>query len=58
MTVRSSATRCEIVVGADQDRVLSHFALVSPVITVRVQSGLLSQKAAEEVTSGHSVEKR
>ena len=48
----------EIAVAPMTQRVMAHFALTSPGIAVRVQSGSAGQKAAEEVASGHPADKR
>lgn len=50
--------KVEIVVAPLLDRVAAHAGLVSPAISVRVQSGGLGQRAAEAVTEGHSKDKR
>jgi short-subunit dehydrogenase len=50
--------KVEITVAPLLDRVAAHAGLVSPVISVRVQSGSLGQRAAAAVTEGHSKDKR
>jgi short-subunit dehydrogenase len=48
----------EIAVAPMTQRVMAHFALASPGIAVKAQSGSVGQKAAEEVASGHPDSKR
>jgi short-subunit dehydrogenase len=48
----------EIAVAPMTQRVMAHFALASPGIAVKAQSGSVGQKAAEEVASGHPADKR
>jgi short-subunit dehydrogenase len=50
--------RAEITVAPLTQRALAHFALASPGISARVQSGSAGQKAAEEVAAGHPDHKR
>lgn len=50
--------RAEVVVATPQQRLAAHFALLSPSLAVRAQSGSAGQKAAEEIAAGHSDEKR
>jgi len=50
--------KAELTVAPLTQRALAHFALASPGISVRVQSGSAGQKAAEEVASGHPSHKR
>lgn len=50
--------RVEVTVAPLLDRVAAHAGLVSPSISVRVQSGSVGQKAAAAVTEGHSKDKR
>jgi short-subunit dehydrogenase len=50
--------KVEISVAPLTQRALAHFALASPGISVRVQSGSAGQKAAEAVASGHPNSKR
>ena len=45
--------KVEIAVGPLRQRALSHFALASPGIAVRAQSGSAGQKAAESIAAGH-----
>jgi short-subunit dehydrogenase len=48
----------EIAVAPLTQRAMAHFALASPGIAVKVQSGSVGQKAAQAVASGHPVDKR
>jgi short-subunit dehydrogenase len=48
----------EIAVAPMTQRLMAHFALASPGIAVKVQSGSAGQKAAEEVAAGHPAHKR
>lgn len=50
--------KAELAVGPLRQRVLSHFALASPGIAVRAQSGSAGQKAAESIAAGHGDDKR
>ncbi len=50
--------KVEVVVAPLQLRAMSHFALASPAISVRVQSGPAGQKAAKAVAEGHPADKR
>jgi short-subunit dehydrogenase len=50
--------RAELTVAPIPQRLMSHFALTSPGIAVRAQSGSAGQKAAEAVASGHPEDKR
>jgi short-subunit dehydrogenase len=50
--------KAELVVAPVPLRVMSHFALTSPSVAVRAQSGATGQKAAEAVASGHPEDKR
>ncbi|HEU5143282.1 MAG TPA: SDR family NAD(P)-dependent oxidoreductase [Solirubrobacterales bacterium] len=50
--------RAEVAVAPIAQRALAHFALASPAIGVRAQSGSAGQKAAQAVADGHSAEKR
>jgi short-subunit dehydrogenase len=50
--------KVEVAVAPMQQRFLAHFGLVSPGIAVRTASGSAGQKAAAEVASGHSKDKR
>jgi short-subunit dehydrogenase len=45
--------KVELTVAPLQQRFMSHFALTSPSIAVRAQSGSAGQKAAREVADGH-----
>jgi short-subunit dehydrogenase len=48
------SNRAEIVVAPPVSRALSHFAVISPAVSARVQSAPVGQKAAEEVSAGHA----
>jgi short-subunit dehydrogenase len=48
----------EIAVAPLAQRAMAHFALASPGVAVRVQSGSVGQKAAAEIASGHPDDKR
>lgn len=48
----------EIAVAPLAQRAMAHFALASPGIAVKAQSGSAGQKAAEAVASGHPADKR
>lgn len=50
--------KAEIAVAPLPQRALAHFALTSPGISVRVQSGSAGQKAADEIAAGHPSDKR
>jgi short-subunit dehydrogenase len=50
--------KVELAVAPLPQRALSHFALASPAISVRAQSGAAGQKAAKAVAEGHSDDKR
>jgi short-subunit dehydrogenase len=50
--------KTEIAVAPLAQRALAHFALSSPGISVRVQSGSAGQKAADEIAAGHPDSKR
>jgi len=50
--------RAELTVAPIQQRVAAHFALASPSLSVRAQSGSTGQKAAEAIAKGHPDEKR
>jgi short-subunit dehydrogenase len=52
------ADKVEVAVAPVQQRFLAHFGLISPGIAVRTASGAAGQKAAAEVASGHSRDKR
>jgi short-subunit dehydrogenase len=50
--------KVEVVVAPLQLRAMSHFALATPAISVRAQSGSAGQKAAKAVAEGHPSDKR
>lgn len=50
--------RAEVTVAPLPQRAAAHFALVSPAISVRAQSGGLGQKSAEAIAKGHPADKR
>jgi short-subunit dehydrogenase len=50
--------KAEVAVAPLAQRALAHFALVSPAIAVRTQSGAAGQKAAEAIADGHPSDKR
>jgi short-subunit dehydrogenase len=50
--------KVEVVVAPLPLRAVSHFALATPSISVRAQSGAAGQKAAKAVAEGHSADKR
>jgi short-subunit dehydrogenase len=50
--------KAEVVVAPLPQRALAHFALTSPGIAARAQSGAAGQKAAEAVAAGHPDSKR
>jgi short-subunit dehydrogenase len=50
--------KTELAVAPLPQRVMAHFGLASPAISVRVQSGAAGQKAAKAVAEGHPVDKR
>jgi short-subunit dehydrogenase len=50
--------KVEIAVAPIAQRALAHFALTSPAIAVKTQSGSAGQKAAKAVADGHSTDKR
>lgn len=50
--------KAEIAVAPLALRAMAHFALASPGIAVKAQSGSMGRKAAEEVASGHPADKR
>jgi short-subunit dehydrogenase len=50
--------KVELAVAPLPQRVMSHFALASPGIAVRAQSGAAGQKAAQAVADGHPADKR
>jgi short-subunit dehydrogenase len=50
--------KVEVVSAPLQLRVMSHFALATPAISVKAQSGAAGQKAAKAVADGHPSDKR
>ena len=50
--------KVEVVVAPLQLRAMSHFALATPAISIRAQSGSAGQKAAKAVADGHPEDKR
>jgi short-subunit dehydrogenase len=50
--------KVEVVVAPLRSRALSHLALASPTISVRVQSGSVGQQTGEEIAAGHPRDKR
>jgi short-subunit dehydrogenase len=50
--------KVEVAVAPIAQRALAHFALASPAIAVKTQSGSAGQKAAKAVADGHSSDKR
>lgn len=50
--------KVEVVVAPLQLRAMSHFAMATPSISVRAQSGAAGQKAAKAVADGHPPDKR
>jgi short-subunit dehydrogenase len=50
--------RAEVTVAPPLQRAAAHFALLSPALSVRAQSGGAGQKAAEAIAKGHSADKR
>jgi short-subunit dehydrogenase len=50
--------KAEVAVAPLPQRAMAHFALASPGIAVRVQSGSAGQRAAKAVADGHSPDKR
>jgi short-subunit dehydrogenase len=50
--------KVEVVVAPLPLRVMSHFALATPAISVRAQSGAAGQRAAKAVAEGHPGDKR
>jgi short-subunit dehydrogenase len=58
-TVRAiERDKVEVTVAPLTQRAMSHFALASPGLAVRVQSGSTGQKAAKAVADGHGTDKR
>lgn len=50
--------KVEIAVAPRTQRFMAHFALASPAISVRAQSGSAGQRAAKSIADGHPTEKR
>lgn len=50
--------KAEVTVAPFQQRAAAHFALASPALGVKVQSGSAGQKAAQAIADGHPPEKR
>jgi short-subunit dehydrogenase len=50
--------KAEVAVAPLQQRAAAHFALVSPSMSVKAQSGSTGQKAAEAIAKGHPTDKR
>lgn len=50
--------KVEVTIAPLPQRFGAHLALVSPSLSVRVQSGSAGQKAAEDIAAGHSPDKR
>jgi short-subunit dehydrogenase len=50
--------RAEIAVAPIQQRAAAHFALISPALGVKAQSGSAGQKAAQAIADGHPADKR
>jgi short-subunit dehydrogenase len=50
--------RVELTVATPLLRAASHFALMSPALSVRAQSGSAGQKAAQAIADGHPADKR
>ena len=50
--------KVEVVVAPLQLRAMSHFALATPSVSIRAQSGSAGQKAAKAVAEGHPSDKR
>lgn len=50
--------KAEIAVAPLQQRAAAHFALASPALSVKAQSGSTGQKAAEAIAKGHPTDKR
>jgi len=50
--------KAEIAVAPPQQRAAAHFALISPSLSVKAQSGSTGQKAAEAIAQGHPDTKR
>lgn len=50
--------KVEVTIAPLPQRAGAHLALISPSLSVKVQSGRAGQKAAEEIAAGHSADKR
>jgi short-subunit dehydrogenase len=50
--------KVEVTIAPLQQRAGAHLALISPALSVKVQSGSAGQKAAEAIAEGHSSDKR
>jgi short-subunit dehydrogenase len=50
--------KAEITIAPLQQRAAAHFALVSPSLAAKAQSGRAGQKAAEAIAKGHPADKR
>jgi short-subunit dehydrogenase len=50
--------KVEVTIAPLTQRAGAHLALVSPSLSVKVQSGSAGQRAAKDIASGHSAEKR
>lgn len=50
--------KVEVTIAPLTQRAGAHLALVSPALSVKVQSGSAGQKAAKDIASGHSPDKR
>jgi short-subunit dehydrogenase len=58
-TVRAiERNKAEVAIAPLQQRAAAHFALVSPTLSVKAQSGSTGQKAAEAIAKGHPDDKR
>jgi short-subunit dehydrogenase len=50
--------KAEVAVAPLQQRAAAHFALASPALSVRAQSGSAGQRSAEAIAKGHPTDKR
>ena len=50
--------KVEVAIAPLQQRAAAHFALMSPALSARAQSGSAGQKAAESIAKGHPSDKR
>jgi short-subunit dehydrogenase len=50
--------KVEVAIAPLQQRAAAHFALVTPALSARAQSGSTGQKAAEAIAEGHPTDKR